>query len=111
APAAGEGGGGAQPGAWLGRELEPSPSAIESKLDPDLENVFPDDSAAPAERLRVEAPAAYSEWSGVGAGGRDSGEYNLEAFVTAETTLASHLADQLLLAISDPVRRMIGQHL
>jgi len=111
ATASGEAGSETQTGDWLGQELETSRSAIESKLDTDLENVFPDDSAAPAERLRVEAPAAYSEWSGVGAGGRDSGEYNLEAFVTAETTLASHLADQLLLAISDPVRRMIGQHL
>src|SRR5262249_13652984 len=54
---------------------------------------------------------AYSDWSGVGSGGRDSGDYNLEAFVPAETTLASHLADQLLLAVHDPVRRMIGQHL
>jgi RNA polymerase sigma-54 factor len=111
AAAPGEGTGDAQSGDWLGDELETSRSAIESKLDTDLENVFPDDASAPAERPHAQEPAAYSEWSGVGAGGRDSGEYNLEAFVTAETTLASHLADQLLLAISDPVRRMIGQHL
>src|SRR5262249_5175078 len=96
---------------WVGQELETSRSAIESKLDTDLGNVFPDDPPASAEPTRVQEPAAHSEWSGVGAGGRDSGEYNLEAFVSAETTLASHLADQLLLAISDPVRRMIGQHL
>ena len=34
-----------------------------------------------------------------------------EAFVSAETTLADHLAEQLALAISDPARRMIGQYL
>jgi RNA polymerase sigma-54 factor len=107
----GEAAGEAQSGDWLGEELETSRAAIESKLDTDLGNVFPDDAGPPTERARTQEPAAYSEWSGVGAGGRDSGEYNLEAFVTAETTLASHLADQLLLAISDPVRRMIGQHL
>jgi RNA polymerase sigma-54 factor len=96
---------------WLGQELETTRSAIEDKLDTGLENVFPDDAGGSAERARASEPAAYSEWSGVGAGGRDTGDYNLEAFVTAETTLASHLADQLLLAIADPVRRMIGQHL
>jgi RNA polymerase sigma-54 factor len=102
----------AQSGDWLGQELETSRSAIEDRLDTNLENVFPDDGAAPAEPSpRTQEPAAYSEWSGVGAGGRDSGDYNLEAFVSAETTLASHLADQLLLAVHDPVQRMIGQHL
>ena len=34
-------------------------------------------------------------------GGEDGG-YNLEAFVSAETTLADHLAEQLALAVSDP---------
>src|SRR5207302_8133947 len=104
--ASGEAAGEAQTGDWLGEELETSRSAIESKLDTDLGNVFHDEPVAPAERPHMREPAAYSEWSGVGAGGRDSGEYNLEAFVTAEVTLASHLADQLLLAINDPVRRM-----
>ena len=41
----------------------------------------------------------------------ENGDYNLEAFVTAELTLAAHLAEQLALAIPDPVRRMIGQYL
>src|SRR4029077_20211712 len=56
-------------------------------------------------------PAAYSEWAGVGSGGREDGDYNLEAFVSAEATLADHLGEQLALAIADPVRRMIGQYL
>ena len=43
--------------------------------------------------------------------GRDDGDYNLEAFVSAETTLADHLAEQLALAVTDPARRMIGQYL
>jgi RNA polymerase sigma-54 factor len=110
APAAATPAGDAQSGDWLGQELETSRSSMEERLDTGLENVFPDDGPA-QQAARAPEPAGYSEWSGVGAGGRESGEYNLEAFVTAETTLASHLADQLLLAIADPVRRMIGQHL
>src|SRR5690242_2085531 len=41
---------------WIGNELETSRSAIESKLDTDLENVFPDDPAAPAERPHALEP-------------------------------------------------------
>ena len=98
-------------GDWLGQELDTSRGAIEERLDTGMENVFPDDAPRAEERPRASEPPAYSEWSGVGAGGRDDADYNLEAFVTAETTLVGHLADQLMLAIADPVRRIIGQHL
>ena len=94
---------------WFKQDLETSRSAIEQRLDTDLENVFPDDGEAPARQSLAE-PVGYSEWSSVGTGGRD-GDYNLEAFVSAETTLAGHLSEQLLLTVADPVRRMIGQHL
>jgi RNA polymerase sigma-54 factor len=103
-------GGDAKSGDWLGQELEVSRSTIEERLDTSLENVFPD-AEAPAPAAAASEPAAYSEWASVGAGGRDDGEYNLEAFVTSETTLASHLADQLNLAVTNPVERIIGQHL
>src|SRR4051794_11655296 len=84
-------------------------TAIEDSFDTPIENVFPD-ADAPARPAQSE-PAAYSEWAGVGSGGREDGEYNLEAFVSAERTLGDHLAEQLSLAIADPVRRIIGQHL
>ena len=94
---------------WMGEEnFEGSRSSMEQALGTELENVFPDDGAeksAPAEA----PPPSYSEWSGTGAGGED--DYNLEAFVSAETTLADHLAEQMSLSILDPVRRMIGQYL
>jgi len=94
---------------WIGADLETSRSSMEQGLGTELENVFPDDgnekTSAPAEPV----PPAYSEWSGTGsAGGED---YNLEAFVSAETTLADHLAEQMTLAISNPAGRMIGQYL
>src|SRR5438034_824275 len=85
-------------------------AAIEDSFDTGIENVFPDSAEAPPRPTQQE-PAAYSEWAGVGSGGREDGDYNLEAFVSAETTLADHLGEQLALAIADPVRRMIGRHL
>jgi RNA polymerase sigma-54 factor len=94
---------------WYNQDLDTSRTAIEQRLDTDLENVFPDDGEV-LPRPTTADPVGYSEWSGVGAGARD-GDYNLEAFVPAQTTLADHLAQQLALAVADPVRRMIGQHL
>jgi RNA polymerase sigma-54 factor len=75
----------------------------------ELEDVSPADNDAASSRSNSEA--GYSEWAGTGSGGHDRGDYNLEAFVTAETTLTDHLAGQLALAIADPARRMIGQYL
>ncbi len=94
---------------WIGDDLETSRTSMEQGLGTELENVFPDDGGektAPTEM----PPPAYSEWSGVGSGGQDS-DHNLEAYTSAEITLADHLAEQLALAISNPGGRMIGQYL
>jgi RNA polymerase sigma-54 factor len=107
APAAGQEASEA-PADWNKSDVNGS-AAIEDSFDTPIENVFPDSEAPP--RPAQAEPAAYSEWAGVGSGGREDGDYNLEAFVSAETTLADYLAEQLSLAIADPVRRMIGQHL
>lgn len=111
-----EAGGGAidgEPNAeWMGDNLEVSRGAMEDQLGTRLDNVFPEDSDQSASSARNDdATATYSEWASVGSGGRDDSEYNLEAFVSAERTLPEHLAEQLALAINDPVRRIIGQHL
>jgi RNA polymerase sigma-54 factor len=94
---------------WMDDRLE-SRQSIEARLDTDLNNVFPDDSAGPARSPETQ-PAAYSEWTGTGAGGHSDGDYNLEAFVTAETTLADHLAEQASMTFTDPVERMLAQYL
>jgi len=96
--------------AWNAYESEPSGNTIEERLDTRRDDVFPDDAETSRPRA-TEGPAGYSEWAGVGSGGRDDGEYNLEAFVSAETTLADWLREQLTLAIADPARRMIGRYL
>jgi RNA polymerase sigma-54 factor len=94
---------------WIGEDLETSRGSLEQSLGTELENVFPDEGGA--QRAPAEAPPpAYSEWAGTG-GGEVRYDYNLEAFVSAETTLSDHLAAQMALAIPDPARRMIGQYL
>jgi RNA polymerase sigma-54 factor len=94
---------------WMDDRLE-SQQSIEARLDTDLNNVFPDDSAGPARSPEAQ-PGIYSEWMGPGAGGHADGDYNLEAFVTAETTLADHLAEQASMTFTDPVERMLAQYL
>ena len=93
---------------WMGTDLETSRSSMEQGLGTELENVFPDDGGEKPAKPEAPEPA-YSEWSGAGtASGED---YNLEAFVSVETTLSDHLAEQMALAISNPAGRMIGQYL
>jgi RNA polymerase sigma-54 factor len=75
-----------------------------------LDDTSPDDNE-PIQARPSEIPPGYSEWAMTGTGGRDGGDYNPEAFVSAETTLADWLREQMALAIADPVRRMIGQYL
>ena len=82
----------------------------EERVESPLDDTSPDD-AEPIRPRTSDMPAGYSEWTGAGGGGRDDGDYNLEAFVSAETTLADCLHEQLVLAIADPARRMIGQYL
>ena len=96
--------------AWNEGEGPSNGHAIDERLDISADDVFPDD-AAPSRPRTSELPAGYSEWAAVGTGGRDDGDYNLEAFVSAETTLADWLREQLVLAIADAPRRMIGQYL
>src|ERR1700730_5701651 len=100
-----------RPSDWIGDELERSRGAIEERLGTHLENVFPDDAHVPSAKPGAEPAPIYSEWANTGGGGREEDDYNLEAFISAETTLADHLAEQLKLVIADPVRRMIGQYL
>jgi RNA polymerase sigma-54 factor len=78
---------------------------------PDGEVNGADDAEVAPARANADASAGYTDWNGAGTGRQPDGEYNLEAFVSAERTLADHLAEQLVLAVADPVRRLIGQYL
>src|SRR5579871_5695893 len=93
---------------WLNGELR-SRSEIEQTLDTPLDNVFPEEPAETASRVAQDAaPTAYTEWGG---GASSDEAYNLEAFVAAEVTLTDHLAEQLVVSVSDPALRMIGRYL
>jgi RNA polymerase sigma-54 factor len=95
---------------WLNQDMEVSRASMEQRLDTDLENVFPSEVPEPAAKPLADLPGV-SEWANVGAGGRDGEDYNLEAFATAEATLADHLSAQMTLALTDPADRLIGAHL
>ena len=99
-------------GDWMNGGLTTSRDAMEAELGTRLDNVFPEDGGAGLSSARNDdATAAHSEWANVGSGGREDGKYNLEAFVSTEQTLMDYLAEQLSLAVIEPARRMIGQHL
>src|SRR5205807_7585658 len=90
---------------WLNRDLG-SRAEIEQTLDTGLDNVFSEEPAeAAARNAQDAAPTAYTEWGG---GASNDEAYNLEAFVAAEVTLGSHLAEQLAVAFTAPAQRMIG---
>src|SRR5712692_3694234 len=95
---------------WPGDGAGGASTAAEDHLDSPLDHGFGEPDAV-APRATADMPPGYSEWAGTGSGRRKDGDYNLEAFVSIETTLADHLAEQLVLAVGDPARRMIGQYL
>ena len=77
-------------------------------LDTEYDNVFPDTTPADLgpdlgghswTSVRQRTPLGDNEGS------------NLEAFVASEVSLKEHLADQMRLALKDPVERLIGQFL
>ena len=96
---------------WMQADRDQDQSSSPEKPAVDIDDVLPGDADAATSRANGEGPMGYSEWAGIGAGGRENGDYNLEAFVSVETTLADHLAEQLALTVTNPARRMIGQYL
>ncbi len=93
---------------WLNRDLG-SRAEIEQTLDAPLDNVFSEEPAeTSARKAQDAAPTAYTEWGG---GASHEEDYNLEAFIAAEVTLASHLSEQLAVAFTTPAKRLIGQYL
>lgn len=93
---------------WMSKDLG-TRAEIEQTLDTGLDNVFSEEPAEAAARNAQDAvPTTYTEWGGGASGDED---YNLEAFVAAETTLSDHLAEQLSVAFTAPAQRMIGQYL
>ncbi len=95
---------------WNGAEF-PDGAAEDNGPRASPDDASGDDAEPIRARTSAELPGGYSDWAGIGSGGRDDSDYNLESFVSAERTLADWLREQLVLAIVDPARRMIGQYL
>ena len=93
---------------WMNRELG-SRAEIEQTFDTSMDNVFTEEPSETATRAAQDAaPTSYTEWGG---GASSDEDYNLEAFVAAETSLQDHLAEQLAVALPGASQRMIGQYL
>ncbi|HVY19266.1 MAG TPA: RNA polymerase factor sigma-54 [Bauldia sp.] len=100
---------GADDGEWMETRLE-EPARISEKMDTDLSNVFQDDAGKAAEETPPGLPP--ETWQTTPSRQPVSSEdYNLEAFVAEEKSLADHLSDQLGLALEDAAMRLIGQTL
>lgn len=95
---------------WLDTKLKSDGDTMTSEFDNNLNNLYPDEPSTRTE----EAPPALPAESWATTPSRkpvSSDDYNLEAFVAAEKTLADHLGDQLGLAVTDPTLRIIGRNL
>ncbi len=77
-------------------------------FDTDYDNVYPDTSKAD-----FTTDLAGSSWSSVRQSSHSfsTDDPNLEAYVASELSLKDHLAQQLPLAVCDPIELLIGQYL
>jgi RNA polymerase sigma-54 factor len=88
-------------------ELTADTTSSVSDLDADRDVVYGEENAGDVASL-----LAGSSWGNVGQSGNQiDGDADLEATLASETSLREHLAEQLQLAIADPVERLIGGHL
>jgi RNA polymerase sigma-54 factor len=96
-------------GDWMQSDLETGSEAIAARMDTDLGNVFPDEPGVPAspDPALLKAGDSYKNATS----GSASEDYNLEAFVAEEASLVTTLEDQMQLALSDEVDKLIGGHL
>ncbi len=102
--------------AWL--DLATPRTDAGAALDTDFENVYPDMSKAELGGSTSEATPFADRPLGLGAeswtamrgsgGSFDGDDVDLEAYATAELSLRDHLAEQVQIAIPDPVERIVA---
>jgi len=91
---------------WL--DLALPRSDPENTLDTELDNIYPDASAAD-----ISQDIFGSGWAGLkghGPGVLDD-DSNFETSLSGTLSLKDHLSEQLTLAVRDPTERLIGQYL
>jgi RNA polymerase sigma-54 factor len=97
---------------WASNELEVDAGALAKNLDTEIDNAFePDRLPAPAEKPASQEGHGLSAtaWTGVASGGAEAP--NLEAYATAEVTLAEHLERQAAIILTEPGDMIIGRAL
>src|SRR4051812_7818874 len=100
-------------GDWASDSMVLDAKSLESDLGTEVSNSFDADRApSPQETETQMEGAGLSATSWTGTSGSTNGEApDLEAYVAAQATLQDHLAEQLSLAVSGAVERMIGHAL
>jgi RNA polymerase sigma-54 factor len=97
---------------WLTEDRGASRAELESEHDTAFDNVFQEEaSERPAPTAGDILPLTPSPFTNAGPGGFDGEEYDFAATLTKELSLHEHLLNQLDLATSDPVERLIGRHI
>ena len=96
---------------WTSEEFETDRSSLEASLGTELENSFESDAtgAVPAPNLEAQGLSATS-WTGAPPSAEGEGS-SLERYVAARPSLHDHLGEQLLLAVTDPIDRIVGHSL
>ncbi len=93
-------------------KLDGSENDAGKDLDADYDNVFTGEPAVTAPSQAAEFQDSGWASMGTGTGGRfDSTDFDSQDQLQAEISLHEHLTDQVNLAISDPVERLIARHL
>jgi len=102
----------AEPGDWAGETLSVAAADLARDLGTEIDNAFdPDRAATPAEPAPAgEGPGlTLSAWSGgSGGGGGDEDAADLEAYVAAQESFPEFLTRQAMVALPDPIDRMIA---
>jgi len=104
----------AEPGDWAGETLAVAPADLARDLGTEIDNAFdPDRAVTPAETVaQGEGPGlTIGEWSGGGGGaggGGDEDAADLEAYVAAQESFPEFLSRQAMVALPDPIDRMIA---
>jgi RNA polymerase sigma-54 factor len=100
-----------EPGDWASDSLEADPAALAQNLGTEIDNAFdPDRAATPLERAPQDEGKGLSatSWTGVAGRGGEEGAPDLESYVAAQESLSEHLTRQAMIALAEPVDRLIA---
>ena len=99
------------PGDWASETLAADPGQLAGGPGAEIDNTFDADRvAAPKERIATDEGQGLNaaSWTGVGAGGDSEGGADFESFVAATESFSAFVTRQAMIAITDPVERLIA---